>query len=269
LHNDGFLPLPGDAQTGTAIYVTAVGANAGRAPKQWQRIDSSGRYNGHLYTTPWLYRGRYLPLCITKNGAPALHDTAWVIVYVCSSPHPVAVDDCSDTTAYVNEPGIINVLGNDILQAAQDTTVTIVLAPDSGTASVNGNFTITYVPDMGFHGHDSMTYRVCEIVGPDTNCSVASVCINVVDSVVACFFPNGFSPNGDGVNDMLVFPCNEKYRMHRFRYSTGGVISYGKVQEAIRTTGTVRTCKGQQYLTAPIISSINTTMAQEGLRPGL
>jgi gliding motility-associated-like protein len=124
------------------------------------------------------------------------------------------VDDnnsCTDTTTYVNTPGIINVLANDTLFPAQDTTVVIATKPDHGTATVNANFTITFMPDSGFKGSDNLVYQLCESVGAQTKCDTASVCIDVVDTVAACFFPNGFSPNGDGVNDFFTFPCTDKY----------------------------------------------------------
>jgi gliding motility-associated-like protein len=77
---------------------------------------------------------------------------------------------------------------------------------------INANHTVTFVPDSGFHGSDNFTYEVCESVGSVIGCSnVATVCIDIVDSVPTCFFPNGFSPNGDGVNDYFDFPCNDKY----------------------------------------------------------
>jgi gliding motility-associated-like protein len=148
---------------------------------------------------------------IAKNGSLALYDTTTVIVYSCQAPHVIAVDDCSDTTGYVDQLSIINVLGNDTLYPATDTIVTVVFQPGHGVASVNADFTITFVPDSGWYGHDSMMYRVCEVVGKDTACSSALVCINVIDSVIPCYFPNGFSPNNDGYNDVFAFPCNTKY----------------------------------------------------------
>ncbi len=211
LNNDGFLPRPGNNITGTFIQVSAVGAAAGGAPRDGTVTIGAGD-STVIYVPNANFVGidtfKYV---IVKNGIVAQYDTATVIVYSCKPPLPVAVNDCSDTTTYVNLPGIINVLGNDTLYAANDTIVTVILKPEHGSAVVNANLTITFTPDSGFYGHDSMVYQVCEVIGPDTVCSRASVCINVIDTSERCFFPNGFSPNGDGVNDVFAFPCNSKY----------------------------------------------------------
>jgi gliding motility-associated-like protein len=211
LRNDILAPSPGTTQTGTALHITAAGAAAGLAA-------SHGTVSFHAGDSTIIYTPNtgYIGLdtfnyTIADNGTPQQFDTTQVYVYVCVAPHPVAVDDCGDTTTYVNESAVINVLNNDILQPANDTAVAVVVQPAHGTAVVNPDHTITFTPDTGFFGHDSMAYQVCEIVGPDTGCSIAVVCLNVVDSVPACFFPNGFSPNNDGYNDVFAFPCNSKF----------------------------------------------------------
>ena len=212
LNNDGFAPNPGTAQTGTSIHIISINAAAGLAPQNGTAVLNDTTIT---YTPDAGYTGvdsfRYV---ITDNGKPEQYDTATVYVYVCTLPKPIAVDDnqsCLDTTTYVNVPGIIHILANDTLFPANDTTVVIVTAPDHGKAVVNANFTVTYTPDSGFHGNDNLVYQLCETVGNQTKCDTASVCIDVIDTAVTCFFPNGFSPNGDGVNDVFSFPCNNKY----------------------------------------------------------
>jgi gliding motility-associated-like protein len=81
-----------------------------------------------------------------------------------------------------------------------------------GRLIINPNFTVTYVPDSGFRGSDNFSYQIAEFVGTVIGYSdTATVCIDVVDTVPVCFFPNGISPNGDGINDVFVFPCNDQY----------------------------------------------------------
>jgi gliding motility-associated-like protein len=152
-----------------------------------------------------------------NNGTPPLFDTATVYMYVCIPPHPIAVNDdtsCTDTayTTYVDVPDTLNILANDTLFPATDTLLIIMDSTTNGHLYVTGNYTVIYAPDSGYRGNDHFTYKVCEIVGDTMGCSnIASVCINIVDTSTVCFFPNGISPNGDGVNDFFVFQCNDKY----------------------------------------------------------
>jgi virginiamycin B lyase len=58
-------------------------------------------------------------------------------------------------------------------------SVTIVTAPSHGLASVNattGN--ITYTPDNGYNGTDSLTYSVCSLLDP-TSCTQETINLNV------------------------------------------------------------------------------------------
>ena len=212
LLNDGF-PTPGNATTGTAIYVLDAGATAGKAPAHGTVSigpgDSTVIYipdSGYSGVDTFLY-------VITNNGLQQLFDTSIVYVYVCTPPHPIAVNDCSDTAkAFVNTPYTINILSNDTLFPANDTAIVIIDSTTHGRLIVNPDFTVTYIPDSGFVGNDNFSYQVAEFVGSVIGYSnTASVCIDVVDTVPTCFFPNGISPNGDGINDVFVFPCNDQY----------------------------------------------------------
>jgi gliding motility-associated-like protein len=211
LNNDGFTPNPGTTQTGTAIVVDEIVAN----PKNGTVVVNP---DGTItYTPNEQFCGiDTFQYSIKDNGFPVQRDTAYVYVYVCGTPVVKAVDDngnCTDTTTTVGSTTDINVLANDTIPFANDTTVTIYNAPDNGTASVNKDHTVHYIPRDGFIGNDNFEYIVCATVGEKVICDTAYVCVNVADTpkVVPCYFPNGFSPNGDGANDVFAYPCNNQY----------------------------------------------------------
>jgi gliding motility-associated-like protein len=212
LSNDGLAPDPGTVQTGTAIRIIAAGdANH----PLHGRVTFNDTTITYVQIPGDTFRGvDSFVYVISDNGIPQQHDTAMVYVYVCSSPIVIAVDDnanCTDTTTFVNVPVTINILANDTISPAQDTTVAILTQPLHGTLVLNPDRTVTYTPDSGFHGNDHFDYQLCARVDSLMGCDTASVCINVVDTAIPCFFPNGFSPNGDGVNDVFAFPCYSKF----------------------------------------------------------
>jgi len=117
---------------------------------------------------------------------------------------------------------ILPVLDNDNLP---DDFVTgklrITQLPSMGDAVPNDDGTVTYTPRDKVSGHDQYVYEVCDAVG---NCSSATVTIDIFDSPV--FIPEGFSPNGDGLNDVLVFGGIDKYPKSQLTVftRTGGIV---------------------------------------------
>jgi len=121
---------------------------------------------------------------------------------------PIAIDD--DTLTRLNTPVIINVLANDTINGDL-VEVGIIELPENGTTFVNPDNSVTYAPDNDFCAieRDSFTYFISNEGGRDT----ATVSIQVLCEDITIF--NGFSPNGDGVNDVFTilgietFPDNE------------------------------------------------------------
>jgi gliding motility-associated-like protein len=89
-------------------------------------------------------------------------------------PH-IAVNDT--ITTLVNTSATINVLNNDLNPEGLVLSAFIGNQPANGSANLNANGTLTYVPDANFIGLDSLTYFACNSFG---TCPQATVYINVV-----------------------------------------------------------------------------------------
>ena len=113
------------------------------------------------------------------------------------------------------QDSMLHVLDNDISTVAFS-SVRIIHPPMLGTATVNPDLTIAYAPTIKIPGHDQFEYEVCNIAN---ECNSAIVIIDIYDSPLS--LPEGFSPNGDGANDLFVvkgilnYPKTELYVFNR------------------------------------------------------
>jgi gliding motility-associated-like protein len=95
-----------------------------------------------------------------------LCDQAWVHITVTPvNDAPVAVDDYVSTPE--DNPVSVPVLANDydIDGFLLPGSVAILIPPANGTASVNPDGSITYVPNPDWFGSDSLQYQVCDNEG--------------------------------------------------------------------------------------------------------
>jgi gliding motility-associated-like protein len=122
-----------------------------------------------------------------------------------------AFDVANDSSSVgFNTSASIDVALND--NGASASSPVIIDNPRSGSATVNGSV-ITYTPNAGFTGTDSLVYQICDNICANI-CKKATVYFRVEKEVVI-IVPGGVSPNGDGKNDFLdikgieLFPENE------------------------------------------------------------
>ncbi len=155
--------------------------------------------------------------CITLCDSFGNCNNATVIITVLDTLIQAVDEPCDLDTTVIHTPITIDVLANDIIPFGGDTTVTVMGSVDQAVVVVNDDNTITVTPNPDFIGFIQFSYEVCVTTGPISYCDTATVCVSVIDTNNYCFLPNGFSPNGDGVNDLYVVPCNEDYPQSELR----------------------------------------------------
>ena len=136
---------------------------------------------------------------------------------------------------------VFNVLENDFSSVAWS-NIQVIKNPVRGRTKINTDNSITYSPQIKKPGYDEFEYLICNIGGGRDSTKVS---IEILDSYL--FIPEGISPNGDGINDVLEFKGLEKYEgstliiysrsgVPVFRSSGNNYIWDGKI-----TRGTLKT----------------------------
>ncbi len=95
---------------------------------------------------------------------------------------PTAMDDVVSTPEDTSV--VIDVAGNDTDPENDLLTVTAVSTPGAGTASINGDGTVTYTPNLGHTGSDTFTYTTCD---PEPLCDSATVTVTTNPSAPQTF----------------------------------------------------------------------------------
>jgi gliding motility-associated-like protein len=214
-------PLPnvdaGPNQTicpGTSTTLMATGANT----YVWSTSDNTPV----ISVTPINLVNVYY---VTGTGAGGCTAIDSVIVTINSAA--LTLDAVDDSTSMENIPSTsvtVSVTDND---NGNFNSVSIIGGPQNGTASVSGT-NIIYTPSSGFVGNDTIIYVVCDALC-NTYCDTARLFI-IVNEEVVVVIPDGFSPNGDGINDEFVilgiekYPENELYIYNRW----GGLVYSAK-----------------------------------------
>ena len=157
-----------------------------------------------IYTpTPFFFGAdsfRYV-ICDTSG----LCDTATCFIFVTgTNMPPVAAPDNYIFEDTLNAT-VLNVLANDHDPENDSIFVSAVIDLDSNNnlgflsiVPVTGQ--VVFVRTALACGNETFAYVVCDLAGCDTG--LVTITINCPDKV---FLPQGFSPDGDGKNDQLVF----------------------------------------------------------------
>ena len=139
----------------------------------------------------------------------------------------IAVDDKGGRTSWARDT-IMNVLANDYTAPNSKFvpgSVRIVKPAKKGNTKVNPDGSITYIPTDRRPGQDQFEYEVCNDL---KFCDQATVTIDIFDSGIIT--SEGFSPNGDNINDVLEFVGLDKYpKSSLYIYTRSGQLVYETV----------------------------------------
>ena len=133
-------------------------------------------------------------------------------------PAPVAPPD--NTVVGTNSYTIIKLIDPNAADPIVPGTIEIVTPPKHGTVKINADGTVTYIPNPGYTGPDSFTYRGKDARGFYTNNAEVGISVGFIP---AFKIPTLFTPNGDGINDTFVieglsanYPNNEIIIVNRW-----------------------------------------------------
>ena len=181
-----------------------------------------------------------LELC--GNGLPSLCDTAAVIVDVIKVNRPPVV---SDITKTIEENQTLLFSNSDFTSKFIDpendnlVKVKITSLPLNGKLKISGiNVTtdqeilfadiskLVFVSEKDYSGEISFTWK-----GSDSgNYSVTPASVYITITPLTIFIPEGFSPNGDGVNDYFIIQGAERYMIDLKVFNRWGNLVYSSKQ---------------------------------------
>jgi gliding motility-associated-like protein len=201
---------------------------------------------GNITFTPALNFNGTASIPYTVKDANGIVSNAGTISIIVNQVNdaPVVVNQANRTQEGTPVSG--NILTGDT--DPERTVLTVnpvpVQAPLNGTIVINTDGTYTYTPNLGFAGTETIVVQVCDNGLPlPAICSLETIEVTVVpekDVVV----PEGFSPNGDGVNDTFVIKnhTNEKisleiynrwgnivFKNENYQNDWGGIANFGVV----------------------------------------
>ncbi|MFH0867122.1 MAG: Ig-like domain-containing protein, partial [Bacteroidota bacterium] len=181
-----------------------------------------------------------MEVCVTYTPNPGFTGMDTACVTICDSAGACSTGDIIITVLPLNKPPFVP---DTAIIINQDTTITICLpitdedgvepysvtvgCASDGIASaeiIGMEVCITYTPNFGYNGMDSLCITVCDSAGA---CYTSWVVITI--EPIKLFIPSGFSPDGDGVNDYFVITDLNHYpNNHIWIYNRWGNLIYDK-----------------------------------------
>lgn len=140
---------------------------------------------------------------LSQDGCPNYSSDTLVVR---AEKAPVAEDDFL-TLAIGENAATLNVAGNDQLDGVSDWMVDVGMNSTLGRITDEGDGDLTYTLAISLlaPATDEFTYKLCNALCPEL-CSEALVAVTVERDTTGKFeTPNGITPDGNGLNDFLIF----------------------------------------------------------------
>ncbi len=118
---------------------------------------------------------------VCDSNTPKNCSTATVTITVADGGTPIAVDDNYSSTKNITRK-FTDFLDNDSL-IDEATINSVDNSGASGTATLNNDGSITYVPQSDFTGKDTFTYTICDDDTPTSTCATATISVNILESL--------------------------------------------------------------------------------------
>jgi len=183
LEKDGSMIVDGTVSTGTALnyrWFTTEGQIVGPLNQPKAKLNGPGIYSLEI---------------TDSHGCKSTKNFKFPLEI-----HQIVANNDYARTSWAQDTTII-VLANDHSTVKfLPGTMHVTEQPTRGGTKVNPDGTITYIPHERRPGRDQFVYEVCDEVGL---CASATVTVDTYDGGITA--PEGFSPNGDGINEFLVF----------------------------------------------------------------
>ena len=238
------VPVPGDVSTndkvppGTTYGTTPTLVSSPAGSLATIIMNPNGTYS-FVANTPGVYTYN-VPVCVPGQVAPC-PPTQLVITVLNNNNTNPPVANLDIATTKQNTPVTLKTLVNDAAgnpgNILVPSSVTVTVAPLRGLAFVNpATGDITYLPNPGYTGFDTLTYRVCDDQVP-AQCATAKQIITIIPP----------SPNTTAAaDDYVITPVNTP--------ATGNVKindtdPEGNFQTVTAQPGTVIPLKGTLVLT--------------------
>jgi len=206
LEKDGSMIVDGTVSTGTAInyrWFSSIGKIIGPDDQPTVKLFGAGIYSLEI---------------IDNHGCMSTKSFRFPIEFhqiIFATDDHIRMSWAQDTT--------IQVLANDGPTVdLVPGSVRVTNSPLRGTAIENPDGTIKYIPNERRPGTDQFDYKVCDELN---YCVSATVTILTFDAGIKA--PEGFSPNGDGLNETLFFIGLDNYiHSQLYVYTRAGQLVY-------------------------------------------